>query len=46
MTFPFYIGAMLVGAIIRNVVDATHKDMPMEEISTIGSSLPYSLVSQ
>ncbi len=37
MTFPSYIGAMVVAAIIRNVVDATHKDMPMEEISTIGS---------
>lgn len=37
MTFPSYIGAMVVAAIIRNVVDATGKDMPMEEISTIGS---------
>ena len=37
MTFPSYIGAMVVAAIIRNIVDATHKDMPMEEISTIGS---------
>lgn len=37
MTFPSYIGAMVVAAIIRNVVDATGKDMPMEEISTVGS---------
>ena len=37
MTFPSYIGAMVVAAVIRNVVDAAHKDMPMEEISTIGS---------
>ena len=38
MTFPSYIGAMVVAAIIRNVVDATHKDMPMEEISTLGGA--------
>lgn len=37
MTFPSYIGAMVVAAIIRNVIDATGKDIPMEEISTIGS---------
>ncbi len=37
MTFPSYIGAMVVAAVIRNVVDSTNKDMPMEEISTIGS---------
>lgn len=37
MTFPIYIGAMIVAAIIRNVTDITGKDMPMEEISTIGS---------
>lgn len=37
MTFPIYIGAMIVAAIIRNVTDVTGKDMPMEEISTIGS---------
>ena len=36
MTFPFYIGAMLVGAIIRNVADATKKELPMEEIGVVG----------
>lgn len=38
MTFPFYIGAMLVGAVIRNVMDAMHKEIPMEEIGTLGGS--------
>lgn len=38
MTFPFYIGAMLVGAIIRNVMDVQGKEIPMEEISTIGGA--------
>lgn len=38
MTFPFYIGAMLVGAIIRNVMDAQNKEIPMEEISTLGGA--------
>lgn len=37
MSFPSYIGAMVVAAIVRNLVDASHKDMPMEEVSTIGS---------
>lgn len=37
MSFPSYIGAMVVAAAIRNVVDATGKDVPMEEINTIGS---------
>lgn len=37
MTFPIYIGAMVVAAVIRNVADVTKKDIPMEEISTIGS---------
>ena len=27
MTFPFYIGAMLVGAVIRNVMDAMQKEI-------------------
>ena len=40
MTFPFYIGAMLVGAVIRNVMDAMQKEIPMEEIGTlVGSCL-------
>ncbi|WP_368377641.1 sodium/glutamate symporter [[Clostridium] symbiosum] len=38
MTFPFYIGAMLVGAVIRNVMDAMQKEIPMEEIGTLGGS--------
>lgn len=38
MTFPFYIGAMLVGALIRNIMDAQHKEIPMEEIGTVGGS--------
>lgn len=37
MTFPVYIDAMVVAAVIRNVADARKKDIPMEEISTIGS---------
>ena len=36
MTFPFYIGAMLVGAVIRNVADAAKKELPMEEIGVVG----------
>ena len=38
MTFPFYIGAMLVGAIIRNIMDVQNKEIPMEEISTLGGA--------
>lgn len=38
MTFPFYIGAMLVGAVIRNIMDARRKEIPMEEIGTVGGS--------
>lgn len=37
MTFPSYIGAMVVAAAIRNIMDSRKKDMPLEEISTIGS---------
>lgn len=36
-TFPIYIGAMLVAAFIRNTTDMAEKEIPMEEISTIGS---------
>ena len=36
MTFPFYIGAMLVGAVIRNVADGMSKELPMEEIGVVG----------
>lgn len=38
MTFPSYIGAMLVGAIIRNVADMQGKEIPMEEISSLGGA--------
>ncbi len=38
MTFPSYIGAMLVGAIIRNVADVQGKEIPMEEISSLGGA--------
>lgn len=37
MSFPSYIGAMVVAAAIRNLMDLRQKDIPMEEISTIGS---------
>lgn len=37
MTFPSYIGAMVVAAAIRNIMDSRKRDMPLEEISTIGS---------
>ena len=36
-TFPIHIGAMLVAAFIRNTTDMAGKEIPMEEISTIGS---------
>lgn len=38
MSFPFYIGAMLVGAVIRNIADVQNKELPMEEISAIGGA--------
>ena len=37
LTFPGYIGAMLVAAVVRNVVDAIYKEFPMDEIDVIGS---------
>ncbi|MBQ6929618.1 MAG: sodium/glutamate symporter [Oscillospiraceae bacterium] len=40
LSFPGYIGAMLAAAVIRNIFDIKGKDVPMEEINTIGS---YSL---
>ena len=36
-TFPIYIGAMLVAAFIRNTTDMAGKEIPMDQISTIGS---------
>ncbi len=38
MTFPSYIGSLLVGAIIRNVADMQGKEIPMEEISSLGGA--------
>lgn len=38
LTFPFYIGAMLVGAVIRNIMDVQKKEIPMEEIGIVGGS--------
>ena len=37
ITFPGYIGAMLVAVVIRNVLDASHKNFPAEEIDTLGN---------
>lgn len=36
LTFPSYIGAMLVAAIIRNIYDFTGKDMVEKEIDALG----------
>lgn len=36
LTFPSYIGAMLVAALIRNVYDFTHKSLVEKEIETLG----------
>ena len=37
ITFPTYIGAMLLAAILRNVTDAMHIEMPLEEIDCLGN---------
>lgn len=37
LTFPSYIGAMLVAALIRNIVDLRGKELVEKEIETIGS---------
>ncbi len=37
ITFPAYIGAMLVAVVIRNVLDAKHEEFPSEEIDTLGN---------
>ena len=37
LTMPSYIGAMLVAAIIRNIVDAAHIEAPMVEIDALGN---------
>lgn len=36
LTFPSYIGAMLVAAIIRNLYDMFHKEIVEKEIETLG----------
>lgn len=37
LTFPGYIGAMIVAAVMRNVVDAIYKEFPMDEVDVIGN---------
>lgn len=37
LTFPSYIGAMIVAAVIRNIADFTGKEIVEKEIETIGS---------
>ena len=37
MTFPGYIGAMLVAVVVRNVMDGCRMAFPDEEIETVGS---------
>ena len=36
ITFPTYIGAMVMGCIFRNVTDTIHMDMNLEEIDCLG----------
>lgn len=37
LTFPAYIGAMLVAVVVRNVMDGAHTEYPAEEIDTMGN---------
>ena len=37
LTFPGYIGAMIVAAVVRNVVDAIYNEFPMEEVDIVGN---------
>ena len=37
LTMPPYIGAMLAAAVIRNVADGSHRELPMAEITSIGN---------
>lgn len=37
LTFPGYIGAMLVAAITRNIVDAIYHEFPIEEVDVVGN---------
>ena len=36
LTFPSYIGAMIVAAVIRNIYDFTHAELVEKEIETLG----------
>ena len=47
LTFPSYIGAMLVAALIRNIADLRGKELVEKEIETIGSlSLSFFLTME
>lgn len=37
LTFPGYIGAMIVAAILRNIVDAIYHEFPIDEVDVIGN---------
>lgn len=37
LTFPGYIGAMIVAAFVRNIVDAMYHEFPTEEVDVIGN---------
>lgn len=37
MTFPGYIGAMLIAVVVRNVLDGAGSEYPGEEIETVGN---------
>ena len=37
LTFPAYIGAMLVAVVVHNVMDGVHVSYPAEEIDTMGN---------
>ncbi len=37
LTFPAYIGAMLVAVVVRNVMDGMRSEYPAEEIDTMGN---------
>lgn len=37
LTFPGYIGAMIVAAILRNIVDAIYHEFPTEEVDVVGN---------
>lgn len=37
ITFPTYIGAMLIACVLRNVTDVMHIEMPLDEIDCLGN---------